>query len=96
MEFPVDDVALENIKHALNGSFTVGEDGTHHLVGADFSLNQLLDFYSGYDKNKLVKMEDVQMFGSDEVYEYPDPVFHYTDVIRALIAEIERLRNEQV
>lgn len=87
--FPVDDSALDHILHSLNGSYAVDDDGTHHLVGADFSFSQLLDFYSGYDEANLV--EEPYSPGSD-VYSYTKPLYSSSDVIRALVLEIKRLR----
>lgn len=100
--FPVDEATLSNIKHALGGSYTVDEDGTHHLVGSEFTLSQLLDFLSGYDESKLIVLDpgyevpENASFGEKvagaSITEYPDPIYHYFDVIRALIEEVERLR----
>jgi hypothetical protein len=94
MEFPVDEIALNAIKHALGGAYTVDPDGTYHLVGADFSFQDILNFYSGYDSSKLQQMKDEDGYDIPDWFEYPDPIFSCTDVIRALIAEVERLRND--
>lgn len=87
MKVPVDEQSLRLLKESLDASYNVDETGQHVLVGADFSLQQLLEFWSGYDKTKLVPI-------MDNVYEYPGPVIHTNDVIRALVSEIERLREE--
>lgn len=84
--FPVDDATLLAVEHALGGSLTV-EDGQPILVGADYSLWDLLEFLSGYDPDKSVPI-------GDGVYEYVGgPIYHPDDVIRALVAEVRRLRK---
>jgi hypothetical protein len=94
--FPVDDLTLDALEHAMGGAFTVDEDGTHHLVGADFSVNQLLDWLAGIDRDNdailelLSDPEDPRL----PVYYDPRPQFHYTDIIRSLIAEVRRLRTQ--
>jgi hypothetical protein len=90
--FPTDETALDQIKHALGGAFTVDEDGTHHLQGADFTLNQLMEFYSGYDPEDSYQDGYI---GDVPLFIHTEPMYHYHDVIRALIDEIERLRAEQ-
>ena len=98
-EFPVDDITLDLILHSLDGVYEVDEEGNHQLVGADMTLNQLLDFLSGYDESKLIHegmMPDPMGWGIEvEMTSYPDPIYHEHDVIRALIHEIQRLRDEQ-
>ena len=95
--FPVDDVTLDLVEHALAGTLTFDGcdpgDGPR-LVGAEFSLSKLLDFLSGYDKTLNVPLTD------EDGYEIPDwveytggPIYHPTDIIRALIAEVRRLRT---
>lgn len=87
MTVPVDEQSLRLLKESLDAAYEVNDEGEHVLAGAEFSLHQLLQFWSGYDKSKLIQT------GTD-IYEYPDPVIHTHDVIRALIEEIERLREE--
>lgn len=91
-EFPVDNDMLDRIEHALGGSYEVDEDGTHRLIGADYTLTQLLDFMAGYDETLLIPLEGHE--GSMEWYQYPFPLYHEHDVIRALISEVRRLRGE--
>lgn len=91
--FPVDDFTLDQIEHALDGAYTVDPDGTQTLVGADFSLSQLLDFLSGYDPSRLAQAVNDYDTPIPDVFEYPDAVYHPNDVIRALITEVRRLRN---
>ena len=87
--FPVDDVTLAAVEHALGGAYTVGADGAHSVVGADFMLPQLLEFLSGYDPAAVVPLND-----DGTITEYVGGAI-YTEhcVIRALIAEVRRLRD---
>lgn len=87
---PLDDATLTLIEEALNAGYEVDENGTHRLVGAEFSLNQLLDFFSGYDANKAV--DTGENIDGIPVFEYPDPVFSTHDLIRALVSEVRALR----
>lgn len=107
-DFPVDDATLLALKHALGGAYEVEVDGTHVLVGAEYSMNELLDFLAncqgrdpnevllqaGRDESELPEWERGRNWASAEIVY--DTRIHYSkhDVIRALIAEIERLRKE--
>lgn len=87
--FPVDDFTLDQLEHAMGGSFTIDEAGEHQLVGADFSMSALLDFLSGYDPSQEKLLED----GPIPVYEYTGgPLYTRDCVIQALIDEVRRLR----
>lgn len=90
--FPVDPLALSMLKIALDGRYVINDNGEHELVGSDFTVHKVLEFYSGYDETKLVA-EAWDDFGEPIGYTYPDPVFSLHDVIRALIDEVERLRD---
>lgn len=95
-DFPVDDVTLAALEHAMGGAFTVDEDGTHHLVGADYSVCQLLDFLAGIDRNNdtlLELLSEPDDYGSPIYYD-PRPHYHHSDVIRSLIAGVRRLRAQ--
>lgn len=96
--FPVDDVTLAAIEHALGGAYTVDtdEDGhhTHRLVGADYSLHDLLDFLSGYDPSQVIPATDADGYEMPGVTEYPGVLYHVNDIIKALIAEVRRLRTD--
>lgn len=100
--FPVDSDMLDRIEYAMQAAYDVDESGEHRLVGADYSLTQLLKFLSGHDSSR-----DVIVDGPDEVdralginmIEIWDCTaggsFYTRDcVIRALIAEVRRLRVE--
>ena len=80
--FPIDDEVLNLLEDSMKAVYEVDADGTHHVVGADFTVNQLLDFYSGYDPDAVVNEE------------YYGPLYHIHDVVKALIEEVRRLRNE--
>jgi len=82
LTIPLDDTSLTLLEEALDAAL----DGDGAVVGAEFTLSRLLDFWSGYDPAKLVQC-------GENVYEYPEPTLHYTDLIRALVAEIRRLRG---
>lgn len=97
--FPLNDDVLDRLTEALNTCYGAQrEDGTHELVGGDFTLSQLLDFYSGYDRTKEVDLGmglDPMGFGQEVQWtEYPEPVYSDRDVMRALIDEVRRLRQE--
>lgn len=88
--FPVDDVALDALEHALGASMTYDDDGEPQIVGAEFDLHRVLDFYSGYDPEKVVPLD---LDRDPPVYEYVGGcLYHPNDVIAALIAEVRRLR----
>jgi hypothetical protein len=86
-DFPVDDVMLDLLEHALGGLYEVDDDFGTRLVGADYSLPQLLDFLSGYDPEQVVPLG-----GGIEEY-VGGPLYTRDDIIRALIAEVRRLRG---
>lgn len=94
--FPVDDVTLDALSHALGGALTYEgvenrEDGPR-LVGADMSVSKLLEFLSAYDEKKLTPHVDEDGYTVPDWFVYPEPVYHYHDVIASLIAEVQRLR----
>ena len=92
--FPVDDFTLDQIEHALGGSLTFDQDSTEpRLLRADFSLSRLLDFLSGYDESRLIQAVNEYDTPIPDTFEYPDPIYHVNDVLRALIAEVRRLRD---
>jgi len=83
-DFPVDEQALTFLKEALGTAYEVDEDGNHTLVGGDFSLYRLLEFYSGYDPSKLETEHGIDI--------YPESLYSLRDVIEALVDEVLRLR----
>jgi len=89
---PLDDEALNAIEHALGAVYVVDDDGEHQITGAEYNLSQLLDFWSGHDHNDGIL---VDQWGDTKVYGYTKPVYHEKDLIRALVAEVRRLREAQ-
>lgn len=107
--FPTDESTLLAVEHALGGALTFdrpdhvrydSDDEGPWLVGAEYSLATLLDFLAGCtgrDPNEeLIRPADPSLpgyAGAEMVY---DTRIHYSehDLIRALIAEIRRLRDQ--
>jgi hypothetical protein len=87
---PLDDAALDSIEHALGAVYTIDEGGEHQIQGADYNLSQLLDFWSGFDHTKGVHDGYI---GEIPVYVFDTPSLTEKDVIRALVAEVRRLRG---
>lgn len=98
--FPVDDTALDAVLHGMAGAYEVDEDGNHTLVpfngeGGDFSLHDVLMFYSGYDPSKVVPYVDEDGRSHKYITEYTGgTLFTVEDIVRALIAEVRRLRPQ--
>src|SRR5690242_2151591 len=107
--FPVDDATLLAVEHALGAALTYDRpdhalsdsaDNGPWIVGAEYSLSQLLDFLAnstGRDPNEeLIREADPERpdtwEGAAIVYDTRE---HYSehDLIRALIAEVRRLRE---
>lgn len=81
MSFPVDDETLALVDQALDPSVT-----------GRSSLGELLDLLSGYDPSKVVPLIDEDGRVVPDTFEYPEPIYHSHDVIRALVAEVRRYR----
>lgn len=100
-EFPVDDFTLDQLEHALNTCVEVRADGSHKPVGGEFTLSQFLGFMSGYDPERVTLIGYTDTIpGTDIHHDHAIPIYeswdqHYTErcVIRALIAEVRRLRG---
>jgi hypothetical protein len=88
---PVDDAALSALEHALGAYTEIADDDTRILRGADYTLQQLLNFWSGYDLEDGVLTGYI---GDVPVYSQDKPCLSELDVIRALITEVRRLRQE--
>lgn len=98
IEIPLDDDGLQRLEDSMAGAWAFDDDGNRYLKGGDFTLHQLLEWYSEYDPALLISegsrdidlgfgpMEDVECFT------YPNPVYSEHDLIRALIKEVRRLR----
>lgn len=93
--FPVDDVTLSNVEHAMDGALIRDDSGELTVHGAEFGLPQLLDFLAGHDRDSGELLEGAEMpgFPGVPVYLSDSPTYHEHDVIRALIAEVRRLRG---
>lgn len=89
-DFPVDNTALDRIEHAMKAALICGEDGNPEVVNADYTINDLLHFYSGYDQAREVPTERIGVF------EYTGFLFHEKDIIASLIAEVRRLRAREI
>ncbi len=85
IKVPVDDMSLGLMFEAMNTAYDCDEDGNHVLVGGTITMNQLLNFWSGYNKSK-------ELDEGDNMSYYPHPVLMRDDIIRALIEEIRTLR----
>lgn len=98
--FPVDDATLLAVEHAMAGALRLDDDGNPVLVGADYSMSDLLDFLAGCageDPNReLLNPADVAVRGEIPFYRDSRVHYHEHDVIRALIAEVRRLRTTEV
>ncbi len=79
--FPVDDETLALIDRALDASVT-----------GRTSMSALLGMLSGYDPQKQRPALDDAGREVPDIVEYPDPIYHEHDVVRALMAEVRRLR----
>lgn len=89
--FPVDDFTLDQLEHAMATSVEVGEDGEYRCVGGEFTLSTFLKFMSGYDPERA---SHVGYVGDVPMYEVWDEQYSEHDVLRALVAEVRRLRAE--
>lgn len=78
MSFPVDDTTLDAIDRALQDS--------------DYTLSDLLNFLSGYNPDQLELLEGTGWLDAP-IYTYPEALYSEHDVIKALIAEVRRLRE---
>lgn len=85
---PVDDFTLTLIEEALNTSYAVDEDGNHTLVGGQFTLPMLLNFFAGYDPAELEEI-------APSIAEYKGISLHPHELIRVLVNEVRRLRSPE-
>lgn len=102
-DFPVDDFTLNQLEHALNTCIEITDEGERRTVGGEFTVSQFLDFMSGYDPDRSTLVGYTTGIpgspDSEGFHDQPIPIYegwdqHYSDhcVIRALIAEVRRLR----
>lgn len=76
LTIPVDDTSLALIEDATNATLEINSDGEPVVMGAEFSMNRLLEFWSGYNADST----DTPVLLTRD------------DIIRALIDEIRRIR----
>jgi len=102
--FPVDDFTLDQLEHALNTCVEVTDEGPWKRIGGDFTLSDYLHFLSGYDPERRTFIGYIggvpgadNLFDGNAIpaYESWDPSYSEHDVIRALVAEIRRLRGQK-
>lgn len=81
-------MTLDALEHALGYTLTINEDGDPVSSGAaEYSIYDLLDFMAGCTGDEgVVKV-------SENVYDDYRPHYTHNSVIRALIAEVRRLRE---
>jgi hypothetical protein len=89
---PLDDAGLDALEHALQAVTEVDEDGTRRTLGADYTLSQLLNFWSGYDQADSVLTGEIDGI---PMYHHSKPCLSEIDLIRALVTEVRKLRAER-
>lgn len=90
LTIPLDDAGLSALEHALSAVTDFDADGERITLGADYTLSQLLNFWSGYDPQDGVMTGYID---DTPVYQQAKPCLSEFDLIRALVAEIRRLRE---
>ncbi len=93
MKVPVDDISLSAILTALDYTLDWPEDAKEPQGIGEYSLTQLLNFWSGFDESKLIPIDDI---AGSPAFAYPDALLCEVDVIRALIYEVQRLRKSMI
>ncbi|SLH06734.1 hypothetical protein [Mycobacteroides abscessus] len=88
--FPINDATLAQLQHALRTSVAVDDEGNRSCVGGDFTLPQLLDFYSGADESRSTL---VGYAGDTPIYECWDQRYSEHDVMLALIQRVRELES---
>lgn len=86
MDIPLDETSLKLLREALDVTIVDTDLDGNPILSGDFSLNRLLEFWSGYDESKLQE-------GSDGISVYPEPILSERDLIRALVDEVARIRR---
>lgn len=91
MNLPLDSTALSHIEHALDGSYVWSDEADGPtVVGADFTLHQLLQFWSGYSEDQSIPETSER---GTPYHEYHGAMVSERDLIRALVTEVRRLRT---
>lgn len=91
--FALNDETLNVLYDSLDYCIT-GWDGDLPITSGEFSLEQVLDLLSGYDPCSAVPVLDECGEVVPDMVTAPGPLYHSTDLIRALIDEVRRLRLE--
>lgn len=89
--FPVDEITLAGIEHALTAHVDASDPDNPRAIGAEFGLPTLLAFLSGTCNEPAGGLEQVA-HGTEFDRR---PQYAVNDVIRALIVEVRRLRDAQ-
>lgn len=91
--FPINDETKAALRHALDTCIGFDEDGQRITVGGDFTLNQLLDFYSGADETRATYVGERELIPGVMLptYEMWDQHYSINDVIRALLDALDHL-----
>ena len=85
---PVDDVSLGLLETALEWRIVSVDEEGNPVGSGEFSLNRLLNLWSGYDP----ALEEVDEDNPHITVYRGGPVLSSKDVMLALIAEVRRLR----
>lgn len=83
---PMDDDSLRLIQEALNSVIIGSDEEGNPVRSGEFSLSRLLEFWSGYDPDKLQEV-------SEGVFTYSGTMFSQYDLMRALVGELLVLRS---
>lgn len=83
--FPINAETIAALRHALDTSISFDDDGERIKVGGEFTILELLEFYSGTDESRSTLIQD----GAIPIYEMWDQQYSITDVIRALLDYID-------
>ena len=81
--FPLDDLTLSALEHALGAVTTVDDDGTRRVDGADMTITQLLDFLAGYDPEQEIP---------DGIAYIGDQTYAWQTAFLAVVRELRRVR----
>lgn len=85
--FPTDDYVLDLVLESLNSKIDFDEDGEPIRIGSEFSLSNLIDFFSGYgdfETETLTYRHDM----------YKGKIYSLDNIIESLIYEIKFLRRQ--
>ncbi len=83
--FPLDTLTLEILEKSLDVTIDNRPDG-------EFTLSQFLEFMSGFEHKQA--RDTGETIDGIPVYLHPDQRYTESDVIRALVGQILKLRNQ--